>query len=119
MKHAGIILTYVFIFAVAGGHWGVMQLVAWSSMASAPDSGSFLQAVAAAPCEHCFAVAEGSQKDKNDPRSAANAKGGLAVIEPSQRPLLCPPPVAFELDDQPHALAGIKSTPPHGPPRAC
>ena len=43
-------------------------------MAANSESGSLLEALFAEPCDLCVAVANGSQGERKDPKSAANAK---------------------------------------------
>ena len=119
LTRTGRLLTCVFIFAVAGGHWGVMQIAAWSGMAAGSPDSSFFGALFEAPCENCLAVLNGSQEERDDPQSAAGAKGTL-IAGDAPRPLeIFPPGVSFELDDHPPALSGIRLAPSHGPPRGC
>ncbi len=114
----GQLLNCVFLFAVAGGHWGVMQLVAWSNMAAVAPDGSFLAALAAEPCEQCLSIAEGREQDNEDPRSAAGAKLNLATATGTAGVPLFPPGVRFQLDDRPAPLSGICLAPPRDPPRS-
>ena len=115
----GRLFACIFLFTVAGGHWGMMQLAAWSEMAATPGAGSVLDVVFASPCESCVAILEGSQEEKEDPGSAANAKGQLLAGELPRPIELFPPGVVAELDDCPLPLSGLRGAPATGPPRAC
>ena len=98
---------------------GMMQIAAWSGMAAGSPDSSFFGALFEAPCENCLAVLNGSQEERDDPQSAAGAKGTL-IAGDAPRPLeIFPPGVSFELDDHPPALSGIRLAPSHGPPRGC
>ncbi len=119
LNRLGRLLICVYVFAVAGGHWGVMQLTAWSNMAAESESGSLVDALFSTPCEDCLAVLEGAHEEKEDPGSVANAKGSPLICEPGRAVELFPPVVAFELDDRPVPLDGISQPPAIGPPRAC
>jgi len=118
LNRTGRILTCLFIFCVAGGHWGVMQVTVWSQMASA-SPGSFLDAVLTSPCESCLTVLAGSQKETKDQKLSVNKMGPLFANTAGPPRVICPPALVFLLDDKPPALTGIRLTPAHGPPRDC
>ena len=115
---SGRVLTFLFIFCVVGGHWGVMQLATWSQMAST-SSGSFIDAVLGSPCEDCLTILQGNQEEKKDPQSPANAKAALLAGE-VQRPWTgFTPRLLLVLDRETGKYPGIALPPAHGPPRAC
>ena len=115
---SGRLLTFLFIFCVVGGHWGVMQLATWSQMASTSSS-SLIDAVLGSPCEDCLTILQGNQEEKQDPQSPANAKAALLAAE-VQRPWTgFTPRLLFVLDGEAGKYPGIALPPAHGPPRAC
>ena len=117
MLRVGRLLTYLFVFAIAGGHWGAMQLVAWGTMAANAESGSLIEAVTSGPCELCLSIAAAQGEDKEDPNSASNAKPEIYGLGPSGNRLVYTPPLIAKLSDAPLPICGICTAPPHGPPR--
>ena len=117
LNWTGRILTCLFIFCVAGGHWGVMQVTVWSQTASTSSSASFLDAVLESPCESCLTILEGSQKETKDQELSGNQIGPLVASTTDPPRAIFPPALVFLLDDKPQALTGIRLAPAHGPPQ--
>ena len=113
----GRVLVFLFIFCVAGGHRGVMQVATWSQMAAANHS-TFIDAVLGNPCEDCLTILEWHQKEKKDPRSTANAKPAMLAGELPSPLADFSPRVLLVLKDKDEKFPSISLPPAHGPPRA-
>jgi hypothetical protein len=61
------------MFSIAGGHWAVLQTVAWTGMVVEYSKGSSLVAALTktfsgkAPCKMCMAIDAGKQKESRLP----------------------------------------------------
>jgi len=105
-----------------GGHWAVLQSVAWIGMAvEFSQSMPMDQALAATfdgnhPCAMCQAVKQGRAKERE--QSALNPVQDLkGLLHPPAVALTGPSlaPLAMLLDPRPHSPF---FQPPHPPPRA-
>ena len=84
LRKAGLLGAALAMFAIAGGHWAVLQSVAWAGMLAdyTRASGSWLTGVEQTfdgehPCSLCreIAVAKGQEKSRPEPSSpVANQK---------------------------------------------
>ena len=115
---SGRVLVFFFIFCVAGGHRGVIQVATWSQMAAA-NPGSFMDAVLGEPCQDCLTILEWHQKEKKDPKSTANAKPAMLAGEVHRPWTGFSPRILLVLDEKEEKFPGISLPPAHGPPRAC
>jgi hypothetical protein len=78
--HLGRILALTAVFTICGGHWIVMQGVAWSEMlATAMHEESFVAAVSQTfdgehPCSICKSIQHDTEKQKRSETRASAAK---------------------------------------------
>jgi hypothetical protein len=96
----GLPLVYLTLFSLAGGHWAVLQTIAWAKMLrDYSESGSIAMAVEKTfggkyPCSLCLKVEEGRQKEKESPATVKLDKKAeiffvtapATVEEPAFRP---------------------------------
>lgn len=90
-------LLVALLFASSGGHWLVLQSIAWTTMVAAYSSSTeFGEAVAqtfdgAHPCELCEVVRKGKEGEKkNDPLSF-EIKIQVSYLHPTREVRLFPP----------------------------
>lgn len=73
LRAIGLPLLCLAMFSIAGGHWAVLQTVAWAQMvATYSQEVSLAEAVektfsGEAPCSMCKSIAEGRQKEEQTP----------------------------------------------------
>ncbi len=97
IRRLGYPLAFLALFAVAGGHWAVLQTVAWAGMvADYARTGPLSAAVAATfdgahPCPLCRQVEAGKQHEEKLPALVKADKKAEAFL-PAAIPL--PPPAA-------------------------
>ncbi|RZO16802.1 MAG: hypothetical protein EVB09_05935 [Verrucomicrobiaceae bacterium] len=113
------LLICIFVFTVAGGHWGMMQVIAWSEMSSQQKNISFIGAIFSDPCELCIKISEERGKEKKDPKSSANVKNQMVPGTTSKIKLIYSPQLIALIDHQCAPLRSISSEPSTGPPRSC
>ncbi len=88
-RQLGLLLAALALFAIAGGHWAVLQSVAWGQMlADYSRDASFSTAVQKTfsgkyPCGMCKTIAEARQKEDRKPAALkAEVKTDLAAPAP-------------------------------------
>jgi hypothetical protein len=115
-------LVVVLLTCVVGGHWAVMQGIAWATMlARFSQEMPVAQAVAFTfdgqhPCALCHAVKQGQAAERKEAQSQSPEKLQLALSP--EAPILPAPPAdgtCFARCAIPFAFV---SQPPHPPPRA-
>ena len=124
LRATGYPLIFLAMFSIAGGHWAVLQSVAWAGMIVEYSKDSSLGAALTktfggkAPCKMCRAIEAGTQKENRLPTTfKAEAKigkflAGAAVEAPS--------PAAKDFDFHTVgmiAYAGFSPAPPSPVPR--
>jgi hypothetical protein len=114
-----LLLICIFVFTVAGGHWGMMQVMAWSEMSSQGNNVSFIGAMFSDPCELCIKISEKREKEKKDPQSSANVKNQIVPGTVFGIKLVYSPRLIALIEHQSTPLRGIRSEPSTGPPRNC
>ena len=73
LRLVGYPLIFLAIFSIAGGHWAVLQTVAWTGMVVEYSKNSGLGAAVSktfsgkAPCKMCRAIEAGKQKENRLP----------------------------------------------------
>ena len=113
------LLICIFIFTVAGGHWGMMQVIAWSEMSSQGNNISFIGAIFSDSCELCHKISEERGKEKKDPQSSANVKNQIVPGTEFQINLIYSPQIIALIDYHSTSLRGINLEPATGPPQSC
>ncbi len=111
LRDFALALMFLAMFCVAGGHWVVLQTVAWAEMIGtySAQEGSLLAGVektfsGKAPCEKCLKIEEGRQKEEKLPASVKAEKKAenflLAradfVIQPKCKTNIYPPMLPFQ-----------------------
>ena len=82
----GISLVCLALFALAGGHWALLQTIAWAQMVRDYSSDApFAEAIAKTfsgqfPCEMCTKISEERQKEKRGPTVAKFDKKAEALV---------------------------------------
>jgi hypothetical protein len=73
LRLTGYPLIFLAMFSIAGGHWAVLQTVAWTGMVVVYSKDSSLAAALTktfsgkAPCKMCCAIEAGKQKESRLP----------------------------------------------------
>ena len=125
VKALGLPLICVAMFAVAGGHWALLQTVAWSQMlwSYSQASGSVVDGAKKTfsgeyPCAMCKKVAEGRQKEDKAPATVKLDKKAEAFLAGFGGHLRVPPPgKAVYFSFSPGVQPERSDAPPSPPPR--
>ncbi len=121
IRRIGYPLALLALFAIAGGHWAVLQSVAWATMFAdnarcAPLSAAFEKTFDGKhPCPLCKKIAQGRQSEKK-----SDVQTELKKLEffNQQLPFILTPSAHFILAGQRSAQApSLSRTPPVPPPR--
>ena len=86
MRFLRLVLVFGALLHLGGGHWGVLQGIAWMKMLveySQIDgfrAGMAMTFDGQHPCEMCESISKGRESEKNDPLSPVRANG-LALKE--------------------------------------
>jgi len=106
------------LFFIIGGHWGVLQTVAWANMiwTYTTQDGSVLAGAKKTfdgehPCSMCESIKEAKNQEKKSPETFAVAKKiELLALEPSDAlrapiglPFQFPSPPPLAADSRPHS----------------
>jgi hypothetical protein len=119
LASCGQVIAAVALFFIIGGHWGVLQTVAWANMiwTYTTQDGSVLAGAkktfdGAHPCSMCHSIKEAKQQEKKAPEIlSATKKIELFALEDAS---LLPAPVSapFQFPHSPHLAADSR---PHSP----
>jgi hypothetical protein len=129
LKVAGGVACIVAVLGMLGGHWFLLQSIAWGHMlVSYSQSGSLRSAISKTfdgehPCEMCVSISEGRQKEHQQ------EKQKLPWVKPDKAPeLFCdaqrvqaplPPGSSTpEVGYVPNRHDDFQCSPPKPPPRA-
>jgi len=124
LRATGYPLIFLAMFSIAGGHWAVLQSVAWAGMVVEYSKHSSLGAAVSktlsgkAPCKMCQAIDAGKQKENRLPPTVkAEAKIGKFLVGAA---IEAPAPAGKDFDF--HAVgmikyAGFSPAPPSPVPR--
>lgn len=122
LRKASRLLVILALLASVGGHWAVLQSVAWTRMIiERTQTDSFATAVQTTlggerPCDLCKRITEGKQNERQPAKSPLNVKVDLLcerrliAIAPPSEPMIFP---SGALEGTPRA-----ERPPVPPPRA-
>jgi hypothetical protein len=114
------LMVYLLIFLI-GGHWGILQSVAWARMVVQNlRSANFTEAVSKTfdgkhPCKLCKAVAEGKKSEKRQATHQAGSK--LELFCESTRGGLPESRFATAVSSMFYPLKDFQTAPPIPPPR--
>jgi hypothetical protein len=101
LRRTGYPLIFLAMFSIAGGHWAVLQTVAWTGMALTYSQGSSLAAALTktfsgkAPCKMCCAIEAGKQKESRLPATVKADKKLDKFLARSVRAVPLPPEEKF------------------------
>lgn len=122
LRKASRLIVILALLASVGGHWALLQSVAWTRMIiERTQTDSFATAVQTTldgehPCDMCKRITEGEQKERQPAKSPLNVKVDLlcerrliAIVPPSE-PMIFP---SSPVEGTPRA-----ERPPVPPPRA-
>ena len=124
----GLVFATLALFSIAGGHWAVLQSVAWAEMlrAYSQQSGSVAVAVEQTfdgqhPCKLCREIQFAKSKEHKESPTDSAAKDDAKVKALASDPVLCPFVRTAEEASFPRAVSasGPSRTeqPPTPPPR--
>lgn len=75
IRLTGYLFIFLAMFTIAGGHWAVLQTMAWTSMIiEYSQNATFAEALTKtfsgkAPCKMCKAIDKGKEKESRQPAS--------------------------------------------------
>jgi hypothetical protein len=126
---AGCITSGTAIMAMLGGHWLVLQSVAWTRMlVSFSQRDSFGTAVVKTfdgkhPCDLCLKIRAGRQQEEQQRKETLliETEKMMDVTVAIHRALVSPSLIdaGDAIPFAPHLLAGLLEPPPTPPPRKC
>jgi hypothetical protein len=97
IRITGYPLIFLAMFSIAGGHWAVLQTVAWTGMAIEYSRDSSLAAALTktfsgkAPCKMCKTIEAGKEKESRLPATVKADKKIDKFLARSVRAVLLPP----------------------------
>jgi len=100
LQRLGHLACVIAFFAICGGHWAVLQTVAWAQMLRDYSQESGLAAAiqqtfsGERPCSMCVNIAQGQQKESQSPAFVSLAKKLEGV--PAAVPVRIPRPIGRE-----------------------
>lgn len=121
IRLAGLPLVIIAVFSLAGGHWAVLQSVAWTGMILSYSKEAGLPAAIEktfsnrAPCKLCKAISAGKQKEGRTQTIASDAKKIDQLSGPRGSSAPLPPATGFSYPPNPSVAAKARSTAPPTP----
>ena len=122
LRKASRLIVILALLASIGGHWALLQSVAWTRMIiDRTTSDSFARAVKTTldgqhPCDMCKRITEGKQNEQQEDKAPLNVKLDLIC---ELRPIaIAPPSQAVNFPSGPAEGASRAERPPLQPPRA-
>ena len=125
LQTTGLLASFLALFLMLGGHWALLQTVAWARMLrDYSNAGSFTEAIEKTfdgrhPCKMCLKIRKARQEERRQPPTWLLEKQPEFCIE--NRPGTVPLPPVFaghEVAFVPRLHPGINRVPPKPPPRA-
>jgi len=119
LRATGYPLLFLAMFSIAGGHWAVLQSVAWTGMLiEYSQNGSIGSAVlktfgGKAPCQMCRTIEDGRQKESKLPATVKADQKIDKFLERSVREVPLPPEAHFSY---PPVVDETASARPASPP---
>ena len=116
---AGYPLIFLAMFSIAGGHWAVLQTVAWTGMVIEYSKDSSLAAALTktfsgkAPCKMCKTIETGKEKESRLP---APVKADKKIDKFLARSVQCAPLPPAGIFFYPPTLDGAALARPTSPP---
>jgi hypothetical protein len=123
VRAIGTLLLSLAMFSIAGGHWAVLQAVAWARMLGEYSRNASIEVAITKtfsgkyPCDLCRKIKESSQKQEA-PRSFKQEKKveSFLCAENSVAQLLSPRAFSYPLSDY-LGFSVLPAAPPSPPPR--
>ncbi len=121
LRAIGLPLMCLAMFSIAGGHWAVLQTVAWTQMVAAySQKVSLAEAVGKtlsgeAPCSMCKSIAEGRQKEEQAPATVKLDKKAEVFVVAVNEFLKAPAAREFSYRPVPVAALAARSDAPPVP----
>lgn len=121
LRRTGYPLIFLAMFSIAGGHWAVLQTVAWTGMALTYSQGSSLAAALTktfsgkAPCKMCCAIEAEKQKESRLPATVKADKKIDKFLARSDRAVPLPPEGIFSHPPVLDAMVSVRRTSPPAP----
>jgi len=120
LQAIGLPLTCIAMFSIAGGHWGVLQTLAWAKMLRTYSQDASIKVAVEKtfsgehPCPLCLKVREGRAKEEKAPATVKIEKKAEVFVFSAREDLKRP----FATDFHYPALAslffpGCENSPPH------
>lgn len=121
LRAVGLPLLCLAMFSIAGGHWAVLQTVAWAQMvATYSQEVSLAEAVektfsGEAPCSMCKSIAEGRQKEEQAPATVKLDKKAEVFVVAVNEFLKAPSAREFSYRQVPAAVFAARTDAPPVP----
>lgn len=109
------------MFSIAGGHWAVLQTVAWTGMVIEYSKDSPLAAALVktfsgkAPCKMCKTIEAGKEKESRLPATVKADKKIDKFLARSGQEIPIPRPTHFSYPPIPDAMVPMRSASPPAP----
>ena len=114
-------MLFLAMFSIAGGHWAVLQTVAWTGMVIEYSKDSPLAAALVktfsgkAPCKMCHTIEAGKEKESRLPATVKADKKIDKFLVRSVREIPMPPPAQFAYPPNVDAMVSMRSASPPEP----
>lgn len=103
LQRCGVVLAVVALFSIAGGHWALLQTVAWAKMLQDYSKDSTVAAAVEktfsgeAPCKMCLRIADGKKKEeeRQAPATVKVDKKAETFVASGRQMAQMPPGVDF------------------------
>jgi len=121
LRATGFPLIFLAMFSIAGGHWAVLQGVAWTGMVIDYSKSSTLGEALAktfsgkAPCQMCRTIEEGRQKETKLPATLKADQKIDKFLARSERAVPLPPEATFSYPPMFDKVASARPTAPPAP----
>jgi len=121
LRRLGYPLIFLAMFSIAGGHWAVLQSVAWAGMVVEYSKASTVGAALVktfsgeAPCDMCRTIETGKQQERQLPMNVKADKkfDGFLAREPMGAPR--PPEGRFSYPRAAGAIVLVRASAPPSP----
>ncbi|MDZ4743575.1 MAG: hypothetical protein SGI98_09185 [Verrucomicrobiota bacterium] len=124
LKKVGIIICSLCCFVLMGGHWAVLQTVAWANMIRTYSKDTTIQQAiektfdGGHPCKMCKQISASKKQGEKQDQNNTQAAGKLLAILSLCIGLLVPRRHLLGLFSLSPLIDSIKSSPPTPPPLA-
>ena len=121
LRVSGYPLIFLAMFSIAGGHWAVLQSVAWTGMILEYSKNSTLGAAITktfggeAPCKMCKAIESGKEKESRLPVTVKAEKKHDTFLARTTSAAPLPPENPFSYAPLSDESAALRSTSPPAP----